>query len=269
MEPIITSPANERLKHARRVRDGREDGLIFIEGERLVEECLKSGLRMIACYHAPEPALSAGSLIEGLNKSGCPVFPVAETVLETISDTVNSQGLIVIAERPVFSLEDLSANNPGEPLIVCLDKVQDPGNFGTIVRTAEAAGASGVIALKGCVDAWAPKTLRSSMGSAFRLPMATEICDEEFIRYADNGSFRIVATFADGETLYTDFDWRDPVVVVFGNEAHGISRKLMERCDAGLRIPIREPVESLNVSAAAAAILFEAVRQRTGMEYRL
>ncbi|MBK9707659.1 MAG: RNA methyltransferase [Acidobacteria bacterium] len=188
---------------------------------------------------------------------------MAETVLETISDTVNSQGLIVIAKRPVFSLEDLSANNPGEPLIVCLDKVQDPGNFGTIVRTAEAAGASGVIALKGCVDAWAPKTLRSSMGSAFRLPMATEISDEEFIRYADNGSFRIVATFADGETLYTDFDWRDPVIVVFGNEAHGISRKLMERCDAGLRIPIREPVESLNVSAAAAAILFEAVRQRT------
>ena len=263
MESIITSPANERLKHARRVRDGREDGLIFIEGERLVEECLKSGLRMIACYHAPEPAPSAGSLIEDLNKSGCPAFPVAETVLETISDTVNSQGLIVIAKRPVFSLEDLSANNSGEPLIVCLDEVQDPGNFGAIVRTAEAAGASGVIALKGCVDAWAPKTLRSSMGSAFRLPIATEISYEKFIRYADNGSFRIVATLADGETLYTDFDWRDPVIVVFGNEAHGISQELMERCNAGLRIPIREPVESLNVSAAAAAILFEAVRQRT------
>ncbi len=260
---IITSPANERLKHARRVRDGRERGLIFVEGERLVEECLQSDLKLVACFHLPEPNPRAQSVIADLARRDCPLYPTTEAALETVGDTVNTQGLIALAERPISNLKQaLAAQNGMEPLVVCPDAVQDPGNFGTIVRTAEAAGASGVVALKGSVDAFAPKTLRSSMGSAFRLPIVTEVESEELLDEVRAAGLKIVATAANGETVYSDYDWRQPVMVIFGNEARGVSEDLSERCDARLRIRLRAPVESLNVAAAAAVVLFEAARQR-------
>jgi TrmH family RNA methyltransferase len=260
---IITSPANERLKHARRVRDGRERGLIFVEGERLVEECLQSGLKLIACFHLPEPSPRAQSVIAELARRDCPLYPTVEAALATVGDTVNTQGLIALAERPASNLDQILAAREGmEPLVVCLDAVQDPGNFGTIVRTAEAAGASGVMALKGSVDAFAPKTLRSSMGSAFRLPIVTDVEGEEWLDEARAAGLKIVATATDGAVVYSDYDWRRPAVVIFGNEARGVSADLSERCDARLRIGLRAPVESLNVAAAAAVILFEAARQR-------
>ncbi len=260
---MITSPANERLKHARRVRDGREPEQIFIEGERLVEESLQSGLRLIACFHVSELSARSYAILAELERHGCPIFPTAEAVLATVSDTVHSQGLIVIAERPVFTLDQALASHGGAaPLAVCLDAVQDPGNFGTIVRTAEAAGAGGVIALKGSVEVFAPKTLRSSMGSAFRLPVIADIEPEELIAGARTRNVGIVATAAGATTRYSEYDWRRPTMVIFGNEARGISADLLERCDDLLRIPLRPPVESLNVAAAAAAVLFEAARQR-------
>src|SRR5262245_47386683 len=173
---VITSSSNERLKFARRVRDGREPGLIFVEGERLIEECLRSGLKLIACFHAPELNQRGRNIIAEMAGHNCPLYPTALSALETISDTVNTQGLIAIAERSAFPLDQtlsaMSARDGVAPLIVCLDSVQDPGNLGTIIRTAEAAGAGGVITLKGSVEAFSPKSLRSSMGSAFRLPVA-------------------------------------------------------------------------------------------------
>lgn len=255
---LITSPANERLKHARRVRDGREEKLIFIEGERLIEECLLSGLQLKECFHSPETSARAQTILAELERRGCQTFPTADPVLETISDTVNTQGLMVIAERPSATMDRILSGNG---LIVCLDAVQDPGNFGTIVRTAEAAGARGIIALKGSVDAFAPKTLRSAMGSAFRLPIVTDVGANELIENARLKDLKIVVAAADGKTIYSDFNWRQPAVIVLGNEANGVRQELLDQCDARVGIPLCAPVESLNVSAAAAVILFEASRQ--------
>jgi RNA methyltransferase, TrmH family len=263
---VITSLSNERLKHARRVRDGREPELIFVEGERLIEECLQSGLKLAACFHEPDPTPRAQKLIGEMASRGCPLYPALRAALETVSDTVNTQGLIVIAERPESDFDRaLQARDGVAPLVVCLDSAQDPGNFGTIVRTAEAAGASGVVATKGSVDAFAPKTLRSSMGSAFRLPIVIGVEAEDLALARSAAKLRMVATTAGGETVYSDYDWRRPSIVVFGNEARGVGRELLERCDERLRIPLRAPVESLNVAAAAAVILFEAARQRRGV----
>jgi TrmH family RNA methyltransferase len=276
---IIISPANERLKHARRVRDGREPEWIFVEGERLVEECLRSGLKVSACFHLPEPTPRAQAIIDQLESAGCPLYPTIEAVLATISDTVNGQGLIVLAERPRFTI-DQAMTPPGRhftpraarssssdshlnsPLIVCLDSVQDPGNFGAIIRTAEAAGASGVLALKGSVDAFAPKTLRSAMGSAFRLPVISDVQAEEVLARARAAGIQVAATAADADLIYSDFDWTRPALVVFGNEARGVNAQFLERCDLRMRIPLHAPVESINVAAAAAVIVFEAARQR-------
>ncbi len=256
---LITSPANERLKHARRVRDGREDDLIFVEGERLVEECLQSGLALAACFHSPEVSPRAQAILSELAERGCPLLPTADVVLATVSDTVNSQGIILLAERPTAEVEDilLSGN-----LIVCLDEVQDPGNFGTILRTAEAAGVTGVVAMKGSADAYSPKVLRSAMGSAFRLPIAMGVSVEGLMEHLHKAGLQIVAATSDGETIYHEVNWMNPTMVVLGNEANGICDELLEMSDERIRIPLRPPVESLNVAAAAAVILFEAARHK-------
>jgi TrmH family RNA methyltransferase len=256
---LITSPANERIKQARGVRDGREAGLIFIEGERLVEESLRSHLKLIACFHTPDPGPRAAKIIAAAEN--CPVYPVAEPVLATLADTVNTQGLIVIAERPNFTVEQVFSPDD-KILIVCLAAVQDPGNFGTIIRTAEAAGATGLASLPGSVDAFAPKTLRSSMGSAFRLPIVERIEADLMLAMARAAGINVVAASADAGLIYSDYNWRQPTAVIFGNEAQGVDTELLERCDARLRIPLCAPVESVNVAAAAAVFLFEAARQR-------
>ena len=259
---IITSPANERLKQARRVRDGREPELIFVEGERLIEECLQAELQLEVCYHAPELGARAQSIVTELARRECPLFPTADAVLATVSDTVNTQGLIVLAQRPAATLNQVLTARKRAALFVALDAVQDPGNLGTIIRTAEAGGADGVIALAGSVETFAPKTLRSAMGSAFRLPLVGEVAVDELISEAETAGLAVVVTEAQAEMIYSDYDWWQPTLVVFGNEARGVRAELRERAAARLRIPLRAPVESLNVAAAAAAVLFEAARQR-------
>lgn len=260
---LITSPANQHLRRARGVRDGKEPELIFVEGERLCEECVQSGLELVACFHAPPPGPRALEVISEARRRECPIFEVAEAALDAVSDTVSSQGIIMLAKRPRSGIEQVLAAgaNQAGPL-VCLDAVQDPGNFGTIVRTAEAAGASGVIALRGSVDAFAPKTLRSTMGSAFRLPLADGAEPDAVVAACRHAGIATVATAADAPVVYDDYDWRRPALIVFGNEAGGIRPELMAQCDVAVSIPIRPPVNSINVAASVAVILFEAARQR-------
>jgi RNA methyltransferase, TrmH family len=257
---MITSPANDRLKHARRVREGRESDLIFVEGERLVEECLESRLDLAVCFHTPNPSPRTQAILEEIALRNTPTFPVAEAVMANLSDTVNPQGIVLLAARPKWRMDEITRRD--QPLLVCLDAIQDPGNFGAIVRTAEAAGASGVIPLEGSAEAFAPKTLRSAMGSAFRLPIMTDLGTEGLLAALHRSSIRVVATAADGETIYADYNWREPTMVILGNEARGVRTELLERCNARVRIPLHAPVESLNVAAAAAVVLFEAARQR-------
>ena len=259
---LITSPANERLKHARRVREGREPDLIFIEGERLVTEALQTQLTLHAAFHLPEPNERTAALLAEMS---CPRYAVSEAVMTTLSDTVTTQGLIVLAERPRTTLA--TALSSGS-LFVALDAVQDPGNAGTILRTAEAAGAFGLIALKGTVDLFAPKVLRSAMGSAFRLPLAGEVTTDELLAACSSRGIQVLATAADGELNYDAFDWRQPALLLLGNEGNGVSRELLDRADARVSIPLHPPVESLNVAAAAAVILFEAARQKRSLAVR-
>ncbi len=182
---------------------------------------------------------------------------VADAALATVSDTVNTQGIILLAARPVFTLDQVLAPRAANAaLIVGLDAVQDPGNLGAIVRTAEAAGAGGVIALSGSADAFAPKTLRSAMGSAFRLPVVTSAAADEVIAACKAAGLALAVTAGDATLDYSEYDWRSPTLVVFGNEARGISSHWLAQCDTTLRIPLHAPVESLNVAAAAAVILF-------------
>ena len=254
---LITSSSNERIKHARRVREGRERDLIFIEGERLVAECVSSGLPLQACFTAAAPSASQLALLDRIS---CPVFQLSESVLESLSDTASTQGIIVIAERPWPALDDLFASPV--PLILGLDRIQDPGNLGTLVRTAESAGVSGLFSFAGSADSFSPKTLRSSMGSAFRLPILPDVSGLGTIETCRSRGLKTVVATGEADLLHYDYDWRQPTLLILGNEGRGASAEIMQACDARVRIPLHSPVESLNVAAAGAAILFEAVRQR-------
>lgn len=262
---LITSPVNPQLKYARRVREGKESDAIFVEGERLCEELLKSGLQLIVAFHTPDPSPRAAAVIAELWQRQCHVYETATEAFAVVSDTVNPQGIIIIASHPVWEMETVL--HPQTQLLLAFDSVQDPGNVGTILRTAEAAGVQGVIALRGTVDCFAPKTLRSAMGAAFRLPIITEVAPEELLERCQAAKITLAATSAMASgartpLIYSDYDWQQPTLLLFGNEANGVRPELMERCDVRLRIPLQPPVESINVSAAAAAILFEAARQR-------
>jgi TrmH family RNA methyltransferase len=147
-------------------------------------------------------------------------------------------------------------------LFLGLDRVQDPGNMGTLIRTAEAAGVGGIVALGGSVDVFSPKVLRSSMGSAFRLPILANATVEQLISLRESHGLKIVAAAGEGEIDYTDYDWQQPTLLLLGNEGRGVDAALMSQCDARLRIPLLNGVESLNVAAAGAVMLFEAARQR-------
>lgn len=254
---IISSSSNERVKHARRVREGRERDLIFVEGERLVAECVSSGLKLHACFTGAAPSPQQQEL---LGRMGCPVHALAESVLESLGDTMSTQGIIVIAERPWPTLDRLFENQPA--LLVGLDRIQDPGNLGTLVRTAEAAGANGIFSFAGSADAFAPKTLRSSMGSAFRLPILPDVSGLGAIETCRGRGVKCVVATGEADALHYDYDWTQPTLLILGNEGRGASAEVMQACDGRVRIPLQAPVESLNVAAAGAAILFEAVRQR-------
>jgi TrmH family RNA methyltransferase len=263
---FISSSANPHLKHARRVREGRDGDLIFVEGERLIEECLASGLALRAAFHTAPVSPRAQEILDQLRDRACPLYETSASALAGLSDTVNPQGLILLAERPGYSLEEALEKalkaRPGEALLlVALDQVQDPGNLGSIIRSSEAAGIGAVLSIEGTTGAFSPKALRSAMGSSFRLPVVAGLAPKDLLECRARG-LKIVGADADGPIIYSDYDFRAPTLLAFGNEARGLSEELRAECDLRLRIPLASPVESLNVAASAAALLFEAARQR-------
>ena len=288
----IVSSANPQLKFARRVRDSREDGLIFVEGIRLVRECLSSNLKLHAAFHLSDQNPVEPDILLELKARKCQIHETSRSAFTSITDTATSQGILLIASQPSWTIEDVfrsegledreigrsgDRHDLGAPafrsydlpisrssvlLVVVMDQVQDPGNAGTIIRTAEAAGAHGVVASIGTTNPFAPKALRASMGSAFRLPIVTGVQLREVIEIAQRNSAKLVAACAEAKTRYTEHDWKGPSVVFVGNEGGGLTRELRNQCDATVRIPIAPTVESLNVATATAVILFEAIRQR-------
>jgi RNA methyltransferase, TrmH family len=252
---MITSAANARLKLARSVKEGREPGLIFIEGERLAEDAVLSGLPIQMAFHIANPTPRAAAVLERL--AGVELLATEEKLLSSLADTTRTQGLILIAKRPETQLEQACAGQ----LTVVLDAVQDPGNVGTLMRTAEAAGATGMVLLTGTADPWSPKVLRSAMGSAFRLPLAQ--CGlREFMGFAESQGIRLIVTTGVDAMAHTAMDWTQRCALILGNEGNGVCTELLQAAGARVCIPMAGAVESLNVATAGAVLLFEAARQR-------
>jgi len=231
-----------------------------VEGAELLSTALEAGTPIESVYVAPEgranPAVA--EVVEQVFSAGVRVFDLAPGVIERISDTVTPQPIVAVVGFVPAKLDDLEG---ASMVVVCVD-VRDPGNAGTMIRTADAAGVDAVVCCDGTVDPTNPKTVRASAGSLFHIPVVAGGDAGLVIEKLRNWGLTTVGTDVRNGVDYTTFDWRQRVAVVFGNEASGLSASVKEQLDESVSVPMEGQAESLNVSVSTAVLCFEALRQR-------
>ena len=188
---------------------------------------------------------------------------VTEEQMKKLTDTVTPQGILCVVRQPSYTVEDI-INHPGQRLIMILEDIQDPGNLGTIFRTAEGAGASGIIMTKGCADLFNPKVVRSTMGSIYRVPFFVTDDIEQTISLVKNAQIEVFAAHLKGEHFYDEIEYKDAAFLI-GNEGRGLKDSTASLADTYIKIPMSGELESLNASMAAGILMYEHNRQiRTG-----
>ena len=261
----ITSRDNQKLKFARKVREGREKDFLFVEGVRLAEEFLKSGLQIFDCFFTTDfltPERNQ-NLFKQISEKNQNLFEMPERLFKSLSDTKNSQGIILIGEKPRTGNEKINLESSAcrqFPFIVLLHEINNPNNLGAVLRTAEAAGAANVIISKHSTDVFSPKALRSAMGASFRLNFWTDADFETVLNWAKENNLTTVCADISSKKNVWEIDWKKPRVIIFGSEAHGLSEQERNRIDESLSIPMEKPVESLNLAVSCAVVLYEAKR---------
>jgi TrmH family RNA methyltransferase len=231
-----------------------------VEGAELLSAALDAGSTIEAVYVAPggRTGTEGGEVIERAYASGARVFDLAPGVVERVADTITPQPILAVVGYVPGRLEDVEGTSL---VVVCVD-IRDPGNAGTIIRTADAAGVEAVICCDGTVDPTNPKTVRASAGSLFHLPVVSGAGGSEVVRVLRGWGFTNVGTVVRGGSDYTTFDWRRPVALVFGNESAGLGETIADLVDHQVSIPMAGRAESLNVGSAAAVLCFEALHHR-------
>jgi len=257
---LITSTHNNRIKEIRQLqaqaKARREAKAFVVEGVRLCEEAVAAGWKTQLCLYSPDLNERGQALVQELIGQGVPTEAAAEHVIKAASDTQTPQGIIL-----VLSMDPLPL--PEKPdFILILDQVQDPGNQGTLLRTAAAAGANAVLISEGSADVFAPKVIRAGMGAHFRLPVTTWTPDE-IISYCRQQRMEMWVAVLDEGVAYTQAPLDAPAAIIIGSEAHGVGAALSQAARP-LHIPMPGGGESLNAAAAGAILLYEAVRQRNG-----
>jgi TrmH family RNA methyltransferase len=257
----LESRENRWLKRFRAaLRDGPEDGAgaVGLEGPRLVAEALRSGLEIAGLLVADSGERHLARL-KPLLPADLHVLRTTDRLFASVADTETPQGIAVLVEPRRWSWDDLMG---ATPLVVVLAGVQDPGNVGTIVRTAEALGSSGLVACRGCAHPLGPKAVRASAGSVLRLPaLAGEPAERVVEELRGRGVRQHAATLAAGQTPEAT-NLAGPCAIWIGGEGAGLPAEIARGADARVQIPLRAPVDSLNAAAAAAVLLYEAARQR-------
>lgn len=257
----VTSPGNPRVKYLKKlIGDApfrRKEGVWAVEGVRPVEECVKKGLsvRQVVTDGDPENPRKA-AVVKELKSRGAEVVYLSSGLFREFSGTVTPQGLLAVVDEPRWTIEDVIKG--GGPVLI-LDNLRDPGNLGTIIRTGLALGGSGAILTGGTVDPGNPKALRASAGAALGFPFLKVESPSDARELLD---LPIYATAGKGGTAPEKASLSAPFALVLGQEASGLEGRWEGLSDGLLTIPMEEGVESLNVATAAAAVLFEASRQR-------
>ncbi len=268
---VITSRDNSLLREARAVRDGKLDHLIFVEGLRLCEEALRSHLEIITVIYSDEIVRKdrAAKLVNELGAVCERIASVDDGLLATVSYTKTPQGMIIIAKRPESGPEALQSKTGRAELIVILARINNPVNVGAILRSAEAAGATGVIAISNTADPFSPKSLRGAMGSAFRLPIWRGASYAETLAWCAKRSIVTVGADLQASKEYTEIDWTVSRALIVGPESTGLTPDEVDLAAESVKIPMHGGAESLNVSVAASILLYEAARQRSSNAARV
>ena len=274
----LLSASNKRIKNIqalqRSSKDRRQAGVFIAEGVKMYKEAPKALLQEV--YLTPE-------VLSEVGKPTVPYYLVSSEVFSKISDTQTPQGVLCVLKRPEMSLGEViesgkanggrktersrESGSGGDisrtPLILLLENLQDPGNLGTILRVGEAAGVTGVVMSKGCVDIFNPKVIRSTMGSIYRMKFT--VCDDilEAVKEIKSAGITTYAAHLHGSLGYTEYDYKKPTCFFIGNEGNGLSDEITALADKRLLIPMEGSVESLNAGIAAAVLSYEAHRQRS------
>jgi RNA methyltransferase, TrmH family len=257
----ITSRQNPLVASVRAVARGSEPG-IFLDGQHLVAEAVSHATIRHALVAAE--ALERGetqALVDELERKGVEVVSVTAPVMAAVTSVKSSSTIVAVADPVPDRSEAIYGEVPSIPLVVIACDVQDPGNIGAIIRVAEAAGATGVVAAGHSADPFGPKALRGSMGSAFRLPVATAQSGDAIRAARARGCVVQAAVTRGGRSLF-ELDLTRPSAILIGSEGAGLRPAMTELADERFTIPMHPPVESLNAAVSAALVLYEARRQR-------
>jgi len=278
MQPSPTNPLQERirpiasrqnalvkqLRHAFTRSEPADDGSVAIEGVKLVEEAIRSGLRLRAVFFAESARERANRLLPQLGRATEAIL-LSDELFHSAVATETPQGVAALVHPLSATLDELfrpaSTLNPS-PLILGCAGLQDPGNLGTILRSAEAFGSSGVLCTEGTVSAANPKVARASAGSVFRLP-CVKVSNEEALAALREHDVRLAVTSSHRGRPLHELDLTGPTAIFIGNEGRGLPRTLLDAADDAILIPHSPKVESLNAGIAASILLYEAMRQRT------
>lgn len=255
---MITSATNPRVKQVvqlnTKAKVRREKGLFAAEGLKLFREVPREWIDSV--YVTEAFAKDHEDMLKGTD-----VELVDDKVFGKMCDTMTPQGILTIIKIPSYKREDLLGGDQ-KPFIMVLEDLQDPGNVGTILRTAEGAGVTGVVLSKKTVDLFSPKTIRSTMGSIFRMPFIYEENLQETLDWLKEHQVQTYAAHLKGEHSYAEENYREGCAFLIGNEGNGLTDTLSERADHLIRIPMEGRVESLNASIAAAILMYTAHAQR-------
>ena len=254
---MITSSNNPQLKNIiqlnKKAKVRREQGLFVVEGWKMYTEVPKEQLEKV---YIAEHFLEKHP--EVLQKDPCEV--VADKVFAAVSDTQTPQGILCLVKQKKRDLDEVLKKQ--HPLLLLLEDLQDPGNVGTILRTAEGAGVDGVIMTKNCVDIYNPKTIRSTMGSIYRVPFFVVEDLDETLNLLKKHEVTTYAAHLRGQRDYDKEDYSGGTAILIGNEGNGLSDHLSEQADCLVKIPMCGQLESLNSAMAAGIFMYEAARQR-------
>jgi TrmH family RNA methyltransferase len=264
---FISSRDNHLLKETRKlkIKKYRSDNKRFLaEGMRFVEEAVFSRAAIKYCLCSENLyGNRAEKLIKKLKDMGISIYTLKESLMDEICETSTPQGIAAVIEEPEYDLYNILENSD---FLVVADRIQDPGNLGTIIRTSDAAGAQGLIITEGTVDPYGSKVLRSTMGSIFHIPVINILDILSFVETLKKRDFTIYATSLDASEPYYSYRYDNKTVVVIGNEANGVSEGIIKCADRLIKIPMRGKAESLNAAVACGILLFEVTRSRSNID---
>ena len=260
-ETIISSAANAQVKQLiqlqKKAKLRTEQDVFIVEGIKMYQEVPQE--RLVHTYASESFYNKKRGLFIGKEKN---LTILTDRIFESVSDTKSPQGILCLVRQYHYEYQELLGKQEGHALIMALENIQDPGNLGTILRTAEGAGVTGILMTEGCVDIYNPKVIRSTMGSVYRMPFCYVSDFQQTICELKRKGVKWYAAHLRGTDAYDAMDYTGPSGFLIGNESRGLSEETADLADSYVRIPMCGNVESLNAAVASAVLMYEANRQR-------